>query len=144
MLLAGHYVPNLALAIYESNQEGLRPYIDLQGFLAGNAWTDAPIDNQGAAFYWCDDVILMLLLFVQVLSEYALIIAHSANSAFLLACFVRLHFRWTHAINTLDTYEGIVQYCNFSKIGPLYADGAADDMCNEYCNLAMQQMGMSQ
>jgi hypothetical protein len=67
----GHYVPNLALAIYDSNQEGVRPFIDIQGFLVGNAWTVAPVgtplpvdphlacthspvrtDNQGAAFYW--------------------------------------------------------------------------------------------
>jgi hypothetical protein len=53
--------------------------------------------------------------------------------------------RWTHAINTLDTYENICTYCNFSLIGPLYdqfqADGVNNLLCNKYCDIAMKEMG---
>jgi len=100
----GHYVPNLANALYQSNLEGKRMFFNIQGFAAGNPWTVAPIDNQGAAFYW-----------------------------------------WSHALNTLDTYNGIVANCNFSFIGPLFdADetkGVNNQLCNKYCDIAMQQMG---
>ncbi len=52
--------------------------------------------------------------------------------------------RWTHAINSMETYEGIMANCNFSLIGPLYdaeRDGVNNAECNKYCDLAMQQMG---
>eukprot|EP01111_Echinosteliopsis_oligospora_P005467 TRINITY_DN1881_c0_g1_i1.p1 TRINITY_DN1881_c0_g1~~TRINITY_DN1881_c0_g1_i1.p1 ORF type:complete len:459 (-),score=135.72 TRINITY_DN1881_c0_g1_i1:75-1451(-) len=48
----GHYVPNLAKRILDGNKANPPLQINLQGFAAGNAWTDAPLDNYGAAFYW--------------------------------------------------------------------------------------------
>jgi serine carboxypeptidase-like clade 2 len=39
VLRAGHYVPSLALAISDYDKAGNGPAINLQGFLAGNAWT---------------------------------------------------------------------------------------------------------
>ncbi|XP_035687682.1 putative serine carboxypeptidase-like 23 [Branchiostoma floridae] len=48
---AGHYVPNLASHIVDYNTE--KPgSINLAGFMVGNAWTDPPLDNAGAAFFW--------------------------------------------------------------------------------------------
>jgi serine carboxypeptidase-like clade 2 len=47
--ISGHYVPNLSKAILD---RGVTNMLNLQGFMVGNAWTDAPIDNKGAAFYW--------------------------------------------------------------------------------------------
>jgi serine carboxypeptidase-like clade 2 len=49
---AGHYVPNLAYAILKSNENSSKPRLNLQGFLVGNPWTDAPIDNAGTVDYW--------------------------------------------------------------------------------------------
>ncbi|KXZ45430.1 hypothetical protein GPECTOR_55g336 [Gonium pectorale] len=51
---AGHYVPNLAWAIVEGNRAAAagEPKVNLQGFLVGNPWTDAAIDNLGAVDYW--------------------------------------------------------------------------------------------
>ncbi|GIM06742.1 hypothetical protein Vretimale_10995, partial [Volvox reticuliferus] len=52
---AGHYVPNLALAIVEGNKAAAatdEPKINLKGFLVGNPWTDTAIDNMGAIDYW--------------------------------------------------------------------------------------------
>lgn len=55
----GHYVPNLALALLDSQQDGTAPLladgtpaINLQGFLVGNAWTDPAIDNEGCIDFW--------------------------------------------------------------------------------------------
>lgn len=47
----GHYVPELANRILEGNAAG-NPKINIEGFMAGNAWTYMPIDNAGAVFYW--------------------------------------------------------------------------------------------
>ncbi|KAG2431440.1 hypothetical protein HXX76_009455 [Chlamydomonas incerta] len=52
---AGHYVPNLAAAIVDGNKAAAatgQPRINLQGFLVGNPWTDAAIDNLGAVDFW--------------------------------------------------------------------------------------------
>ncbi|PNW79430.1 hypothetical protein CHLRE_09g414800v5 [Chlamydomonas reinhardtii] len=52
---AGHYVPNLAADIVDGNKAAAatgEPRINLQGFLVGNPWTDAAIDNLGAVDYW--------------------------------------------------------------------------------------------
>lgn len=50
---AGHYVPHLAAAIVDGNRQGGGDAkINLQGFLVGNPWTDAAIDNLGAVDYW--------------------------------------------------------------------------------------------
>ena len=48
---AGHYVPNLAAAILAGNAAGTG-HLNLQGVMIGNAWTDAPTDNLGAAVHW--------------------------------------------------------------------------------------------
>ena len=40
---AGHYVPNLALAVSDYNLAKNGPRINFQGFLAGNAWTGQPL-----------------------------------------------------------------------------------------------------
>lgn len=47
----GHYVPNFAHTIV-TNQQNSTTKINFKGFMVGNAWTDAEIDNTGAAFYW--------------------------------------------------------------------------------------------
>eukprot|EP01137_Pigoraptor_chileana_P015432 Opistho-2@71350 len=49
---AGHYVPNLVKAIILSNDAGVNPHINLAGFLVGNPWTDASLDNYGTALSW--------------------------------------------------------------------------------------------
>ena len=46
----GHYVPSLAAAIVEGNAGP--EWINLKGFLVGNAWTAPKLDNEGAADYW--------------------------------------------------------------------------------------------
>jgi len=52
---AGHYVPTLAKAILDGNEgkaQGAPGFINLEAIMIGNAWTDAAIDNQGAADHW--------------------------------------------------------------------------------------------
>eukprot|EP00753_Platysulcus_tardus_P006015 PLAT1389.1.p2 GENE.PLAT1389.1~~PLAT1389.1.p2 ORF type:complete len:471 (+),score=216.73 PLAT1389.1:1379-2791(+) len=48
----GHYVPQLAARIVKGNLAGGSPKINLKGFMVGNPWTDAPLDNQGAVLDW--------------------------------------------------------------------------------------------
>ncbi|MEW5304504.1 MAG: hypothetical protein WDW36_007114 [Sanguina aurantia] len=55
---AGHYVPNLALAILRGNAQRDDFRIPLAGFLVGNPWTDAAIDNLGAVDFWQSHALL--------------------------------------------------------------------------------------
>lgn len=47
----GHYTVELAQRIYEGNAQGNAP-INLVGLAVGNAWTDAPLDNEGCVLDW--------------------------------------------------------------------------------------------
>ncbi|KAL4448224.1 hypothetical protein ABPG75_005443 [Micractinium tetrahymenae] len=50
---AGHYVPTLVAEVLRGNRNGREEEkINLQGFLVGNAWTDAPTENQAAVTFW--------------------------------------------------------------------------------------------
>jgi hypothetical protein len=44
-------VPELVKRILDGNAAGEK-HINIEGFMAGNAWTYMPIDNAGAVFYW--------------------------------------------------------------------------------------------
>ncbi|KAK9098190.1 hypothetical protein Syun_025235 [Stephania yunnanensis] len=48
----GHYVPQLAKQIYEYNKAHPKPYINLKGFIVGNAVTDGYYDSIGTVTYW--------------------------------------------------------------------------------------------
>lgn len=49
---AGHYVPQLAQAIYNYNKKLSNPIINLKGFMVGNAVTDNKYDGIGTVTYW--------------------------------------------------------------------------------------------
>lgn len=49
---AGHYIPQLAKKICAYNKAAAKPFINLQGFLVGNAVTDSYYDNLGTVTYW--------------------------------------------------------------------------------------------
>lgn len=49
---AGHYTPTEAAAIVRGNNAGINPRLNLQGFLVGNSWTQADLDNTGAIDFW--------------------------------------------------------------------------------------------
>eukprot|EP01102_Stenamoeba_stenopodia_P000791 TRINITY_DN1073_c0_g1_i1.p1 TRINITY_DN1073_c0_g1~~TRINITY_DN1073_c0_g1_i1.p1 ORF type:complete len:491 (-),score=101.97 TRINITY_DN1073_c0_g1_i1:72-1496(-) len=53
----GHYVPELALRIYDGNLAGA-PKINLKGFMVGNGWTVPHLENYGAAYYWYTHAII--------------------------------------------------------------------------------------
>jgi serine carboxypeptidase-like clade 2 len=48
----GHYVPSFAKAIVDGNAAGGNAQLNIRGFLVGNAWTVAALDNTGALDYW--------------------------------------------------------------------------------------------
>jgi len=48
----GHYVPELVMRILQGNEDSSNPYINIEGFMAGNPWTFMPYDNVGAVFDW--------------------------------------------------------------------------------------------
>eukprot|EP00192_Tetraselmis_astigmatica_P006177 CAMPEP_0117658360 /NCGR_PEP_ID=MMETSP0804-20121206/5824_1 /TAXON_ID=1074897 /ORGANISM="Tetraselmis astigmatica, Strain CCMP880" /LENGTH=511 /DNA_ID=CAMNT_0005464879 /DNA_START=90 /DNA_END=1622 /DNA_ORIENTATION=+ len=54
----GHYVPSLAATVVEGNEAGINPKLPLKGFLVGNPWTDATLDNRGAVDFWYGHAII--------------------------------------------------------------------------------------
>jgi serine carboxypeptidase-like clade II len=59
----GHYLPTFAWEIVQMNEAIKKgtvngQLINFQGFLVGNAWTDATIDNRGAADWWYSHVFI--------------------------------------------------------------------------------------
>ncbi|PKA57611.1 Serine carboxypeptidase 24 [Apostasia shenzhenica] len=49
---AGHYVPQLANKIHDFNKACSKPFINLRGFIVGNAVTDNYYDSLGTVSYW--------------------------------------------------------------------------------------------
>ncbi|XP_043693871.1 serine carboxypeptidase 24-like [Telopea speciosissima] len=49
---AGHYVPQLAKKIHDYNKASSKPFINLKGFIVGNAVTDNYHDNIGTVTFW--------------------------------------------------------------------------------------------
>jgi serine carboxypeptidase-like clade 2 len=49
---AGHYVPQLAQKVYKYNQGNSNPFINLKGYMVGNAQTDDYYDSVGTVQYW--------------------------------------------------------------------------------------------
>ncbi|XP_057767208.1 serine carboxypeptidase 24-like [Salvia miltiorrhiza] len=49
---AGHYVPQLASKIVDYNNKSSHPFINLKGFIVGNADTDSHYDYIGTVNYW--------------------------------------------------------------------------------------------
>jgi len=43
---------DLSFAVLQGKAQGADGFINLVGLLIGNAWTDAAIDNAGAAAHW--------------------------------------------------------------------------------------------
>jgi len=95
----GHYVPNLAQRIIVGNGENAQK-INLVGFMAGNAWTDAPLDNLGAVIDW-----------------------------------------YTHSLISENTYNVMVNACDFYNIGPLKSDQYDPATCTQYQQIASTEMG---
>uniref|UniRef100_A0A7S0WF48 Carboxypeptidase n=1 Tax=Chlamydomonas leiostraca TaxID=1034604 RepID=A0A7S0WF48_9CHLO len=48
---AGMYVPNLARAVVEGNEDGAEPYINIEGYLIGNAVTDTEVDGNALPLF---------------------------------------------------------------------------------------------
>ena len=106
----GHYVPELAQYILQSNEDAAtNGFINLAGFQAGNAWTNAAMDNIGSVFDW-----------------------------------------WSHSVISHTTYDAMMDYCDFTDIGPLKAqtemllttpDNDNVSKCNEAVSNAMAEMG---
>lgn len=56
---AGHYVPNLAVRMLLGNEDikksgSTKGLLNLRGFMVGNPWTSATIDNRAAVDFWAD------------------------------------------------------------------------------------------
>lgn len=66
---AGHYVPNLAKAILDGNANANDPQINLQGIMVGNPWTDATIDNLGAAMMWWSHALISSSTFHHLVTD---------------------------------------------------------------------------
>ena len=118
---AGHYIPNLAAAIVAGNAAASahtpqKGFINLQGIMIGNAWTDATVDNFGAAEHW--------------FSHY--MISHSTFESMISAC----NFSEVGPIKAAGRANALLKDGVFAR-KPV---SAVDD-CDVACDNAMQEMG---
>ncbi|PSC70972.1 serine carboxypeptidase 24-like [Micractinium conductrix] len=121
---AGHYVPDLADEILRGNKEDANAKrINLQGFLVGNAWSDASIDNQGAVTFWYSHGIIS--------TEMRDGILHNCN-------FSTVGPLRSAENASPDLYVAAVQGPNGAAPRPA---GSKAEKCNRFVDGAMREMG---
>ena len=113
----GHYVPNLALAITRHNDANAGAHINLQGFLAGNAWT-------GALLSFCLQSTTLQLY--KGRSSTKVILGNLYKRMLVCLCadasldnLGAVYFWHSHALVSDATKDGLLAKCNFSTVGPL-------------------------
>ncbi|KAG2491396.1 hypothetical protein HYH03_010187 [Edaphochlamys debaryana] len=131
---AGHYVPNLALALVNGNAAAKteEERVNLQGFLVGNPWTDTSIDNLGAVDYWW---------------SHALISDPTANGIRANCNFSRIGPLDPHPehANAVTREELCDDFCNkaFSELGQINIYEIYADLCTEPQALRKQVEALS-
>jgi serine carboxypeptidase-like clade 2 len=65
----GHYVPWLARAVIQWNDQSPANSINLKGFMVGNAWTDPLYDNRGAVTFWAQTGIISNATFTDIITH---------------------------------------------------------------------------
>lgn len=151
----GHYVPQAAHEILKQN-EGQNAKLNLVGFLVGNAWSDASIDNRAAVDFWfthrmisgasyhgightCDfsSVGPLMVRAVILVAGNALTDPEIDSGGAIL-------FWHSHGMISTSSFDGVVNNCNLSAIYPLQAKAHLqlqsedpEDACEKFVKQAM-------
>ncbi|CAA7408098.1 unnamed protein product [Spirodela intermedia] len=104
---AGHYVPQLAKKIVDYNKSLTKPFINLKGFLVGNAVTDNHYDGIGTVAYWWTHAMISD-------KTYKTILAHCNFTAVknTAKCDNAVDYAMNHEFGDIDQYSIYTPACN--------------------------------
>ncbi|KAL4589912.1 hypothetical protein LXL04_002824 [Taraxacum kok-saghyz] len=107
---AGHYIPQLAKKIHNYNQNHPNSYINLKGFIVGNAVTDNKYDNIGTVEYWWGHSIISDATHNLIRSSCTFSSANYTEN-----CDDAINYAWNHEFGEIDQYSIYAPFCKISS-----------------------------
>ncbi|KAI3715027.1 hypothetical protein L6452_21992 [Arctium lappa] len=107
---AGHYVPQLAKKIHDYNKNHSNPFINLKGFIVGNAVTDYKYDNIGTVAYWWSHSIISDSTYKWIMSS-----CKFTSAKYPKKCDDAINYAWNHEFGEIDQYSIYTPSCNKSS-----------------------------
>ncbi|KAF5177800.1 Serine carboxypeptidase [Thalictrum thalictroides] len=103
---AGHYVPQLAKKIHDYNKAYSKPFINLKGFIVGNAVTDNYYDSIGTVTYWWSHSMISDRTYHSILSECDFKTNNVTES-----CSKAISYAMNHEFGDIDQYSIYTPTC---------------------------------
>ncbi|GLJ47202.1 hypothetical protein SUGI_0996400 [Cryptomeria japonica] len=104
---AGHYVPQLAKKIYEFNRKlKSSPFINLKGFMVGNAVIDDHYDGVGTTRYWWNSALISDSTYYSIMKT-----CNFSSHNYSLACNVLLDDVVNQEMGNIDQYSIYTPVC---------------------------------
>lgn len=125
---AGHYVPQLAEKIFDANKEAKENYINLKGFMIGNALMDDDTDQKGMIDYAWDHAVISDQLYQSIKKKCNFSIDNNNDS-----CNVEMA-RYFQVYKIIDMFNLYVPTCvsdNSTKISTMI-EGIAPKLFSKY------------
>ncbi|KAI3790384.1 hypothetical protein L2E82_03380 [Cichorium intybus] len=107
---AGHYVPQLAKKIHNYNKKLPNPFINLKGFIVGNAVTNNKYDNIGTVEYWWSHSIISDTTYKSIKSSCTF-----ESPKYTEKCDDAINYAWTHEFGEIDQYSIYTPSCISSR-----------------------------
>ncbi|OAY69363.1 Serine carboxypeptidase 24 [Ananas comosus] len=103
---AGHYVPQLAKKIVDYNKAISKPFINLKGFLVGNAVTDNYYDSIGTVSYWWTHAMISDSTYRSILSSCNFSAVKTSRP-----CDGAVNYAMNHEFGDIDQYSIYTPSC---------------------------------
>ncbi|XP_078443403.1 alpha/beta-Hydrolases superfamily protein [Wolffia australiana] len=103
---AGHYVPQLAKKILDYNKPLAKPFINLKGFLVGNAVTDNHYDGIGTVAYWWTHAMISDKTYKTILAQ-----CNFTNTKNSDKCDDAVDYAMNHEFGDIDQYSIYTSTC---------------------------------
>ncbi|KAI0511851.1 hypothetical protein KFK09_012485 [Dendrobium nobile] len=118
---AGHYVPQLAKKINDYNKASSEPFINLQGFIVGNAVTDNNYDSLGTVTYWWTHSMISDRTYRSILSS-----CNFSSPSTSPRCDGAVSYAMNHEFGDIDQYSIYTPSCPAATAGsPANASSSA-------------------
>ncbi|KAJ0861372.1 putative carboxypeptidase D [Helianthus annuus] len=104
---AGHYVPQLMKKIHDYNKNHHYPFINLKGFMVGNALTDHKYDNIGTVEYWWTHALISDATYKTIMS-----CCNFSTQKQTRKCDKALLYAWSYEMGGIDEYSIYTPKCN--------------------------------
>ncbi|XP_073010081.1 serine carboxypeptidase 24-like [Typha latifolia] len=104
---AGHYVPQLAKKIVDYNKASSEDFINLKGFLVGNAVTDNYYDSLGTISYWWTHAMISDRTYRSILTSCNFSATKTSNR-----CDDAVNFAMNHEFGDIDQYSIYTPSCS--------------------------------